>query len=192
MSEGYRVSRQNGNPGLGTITDASGAAVPNAQITCTETNTGVNRKAVASDVGTYVFSGLPPGVYSVAVELAGFKKEVRSRVEVQVNQTARVDMTLQPGAVTETLTVTGEAGLLQTDRTDTNQKIETAALGELPISTPGGRNFQVLLNLVPGTSPAAFNHSQFFNDRRAAARHRPQWPPRAGSVSKLRPDSQTT
>ena len=156
---------------LGTITDSSGAAVPNVQITCTETNTGVNRKAVTSDVGTYVFSGLPPGVYSVAVELLGFKKEVRSRVEVQVNQTARVDVTLQPGAVTETLTVSAEAGLLQTDRSDTNQKIEAAALADLPISTPGGRNFQVLLNLVPGTSPAAFNHSQFFNAQSSLSTH---------------------
>jgi Carboxypeptidase regulatory-like domain len=156
---------------LGTVTDSSGGAVANAQVTIKEANTGISRTTKTGDAGNYVFSDVPPGSYSVNVELAGFKKEVRSGVNLQVNETARIDLTLQLGNVTETVTITGEAALLQTDRSDTNLKVEENALANLPISTQGGRNFQVLLNLVPGTSPAAFNHSQFFNAQSSLSTH---------------------
>src|SRR6516225_1883733 len=96
---------------LGTILDSSGAAVPGAQVTSTETNTGLNRKTATSEAGTYVFSDLPPGVYSVSAERPGFRKEVRTGVSVQVNETARIDFTLEPGNVSETVTITAEAGL---------------------------------------------------------------------------------
>jgi hypothetical protein len=156
---------------LGTVTDSSGGAVANAQVSIKEANTGITRTTKTGDTGNYVFSDVPPGSYSVTVELAGFKREVRSGINLQVNETARVDLTLQLGNVTETVTITGEAALLQTDRSDTNLKVEENALANLPISTQGGRNFQVLLNLVPGTSPAVFNHSQFFNAQSSLSTH---------------------
>ena len=156
---------------LGTITDSTGAVVPNAQVTITETNTGVSRAAKTGEAGNYVFSQIPPGTYSVSVEVAGFKKAVRAGVNVAVNTTARVDLTLEPGTVTETVTVSSEAPLLQTDRSDTNIKVEEKALADLPVSTQGGRNFQVLLNFVPGTSPAGFSHSQFFNAQSSLSTH---------------------
>src|SRR5262249_34612992 len=69
----------------------------------------------------------------------------------------------QPGAVTEVINVSAEVAILQTDRSDVSVKVEEATLANLPISTQGGRNFQSLLNFVPGTTRAFFSHSQFFN-----------------------------
>ncbi len=146
---------------LGTVTDASGATVPGAKVSITEQNTGVGRSAVTTSAGYYAFSDLPPGVYTVTVEQQGFKKAVRQNVEVLVNSTMRVDQQLQTGDVTETVSVTAEAPLLQTDRSDTGRKIETQQLADMPLGT--NRNFQNLLNLVPGTTRAFRPHSVFFN-----------------------------
>jgi hypothetical protein len=156
---------------LGTVTDATGASAPGAKVTITETNTGVSRNAPTNENGSFTFPDLPPGRYSVTVELQGFKTVVRPGVDVLVNSTARVDLALEPGSVNERIDVTAESPLLQTDRSDTNTKVDEAAMANLPISTQGGRNFQVLLNLVPGTSPAAFNHSQFFNAQSSLSTH---------------------
>ncbi len=80
-----------------------------------------------------------------------------------MNTTIRVDLQLQPGSVSESIEVTAAAPMLQTDRSDTGRKIEEVTLENLPVSTPGSRNFQVLLNLVPGTTRAFRPHSEFFN-----------------------------
>ena len=148
---------------LGTITDASGATVPNAQVSLTETNTGVSRSTATGEAGNYVFADLPPGTYSVAVELTGFKKAVRGGVDVLVNTTVRVDLTLQPGNISEVVNVVAEVPMLQTDRSDVGVKVEEAQMANLPLATPGGRNFQALLNFVPGTTRAFRPHSEFFN-----------------------------
>ncbi|MGH9722099.1 MAG: carboxypeptidase regulatory-like domain-containing protein, partial [Bryobacteraceae bacterium] len=148
---------------LGAITDSSGASVPNAQVQLKEANTGLAREMHTSDAGTYVFANLPQGTYSVSVEVQGFKKGLREKVDVLVNTTVRVDLTLQPGNVTEVVMVTAEVPLLQTDRSDTGTKIEEKTLANLPVSTRGGRNFQSLLNFVPGATRVTFEHSEFFN-----------------------------
>src|ERR1022692_4286633 len=84
---------------LGTVTDSSGAVVPNAKITLTETNTGIIHSATANESGNYSFPELPPGKYSVTVEQAGFKKESRADVDVEVNSVVRINVSLQPGNV---------------------------------------------------------------------------------------------
>src|SRR6185437_6925875 len=147
---------------LGTVTDASGASIPNATITITETNTGVSRTAKTNESGNYTVPDLPPGEYSVTVESTGFKKETRPQVDLIVNTSRRVDVQMQPGNITESIEVTAAPPPLQTDRADTGAKIETVQTANLPIGT--NRNFQNLLNLVPGTTRASFQHSQFFND----------------------------
>ena len=139
---------------LGTINDSSGAAVPGAKVVITETNTGVSRTATTNQSGNYTFPDLPPGTYTVSVEQPGFKKTSRAGVDVLVNSAVRVDLTLQPGEVSETIDVTAEAPMLQTERADTGRKVETKQIEDLPVSTQGGRNFQALLNLVPGTTKA--------------------------------------
>lgn len=146
---------------LGTITDASGAAVPGAKVVATEANTGVSRSTLTTQTGYFAFPDLPPGTYNVTAEFTGFKKGVRNNVDVLVNSTVRADMQLQPGDVTESIVVVDSAPLLQTDRSDTGRKIETQVLADMPLGF--NRNFQALLNLVPGTTRAFRPHSVFFN-----------------------------
>src|SRR6266566_4876118 len=128
---------------LGSVTDSSGAAVANAKVTLAETNTGISHTSQTNDSGNYVFPDLPPGI------------------DVIVNTTERVDLVLQPGNVTDTITVQAESPILQTERADTGRKLETVLTENMPLGT--NRNFQNLLNLVPGTTRATFQHSQFFN-----------------------------
>jgi len=148
---------------LGTITDASGAVMPNAKVVITDQNTNVARATQTTEAGYYAVPDLPPGEYSVAVEVTGFKKAIRGNVTVQVNSTVRVDLQLQPGQITESIDVTAELPLLQTDRTDTGRKFETRQISELPLAF--NRNFQSLLNLVPGTTRGYRPHSVFFNSQ---------------------------
>ncbi len=146
---------------LGTATDSSGAVVAGAKVTATEMKTGVNRSTATNDSGNYEFADLPPGQYEVAAEKQGFKKAVRAGVDVVVNTDTRVNLTLEPGAVTERVVVTSETPILETDRADTGRKIEERQVEDLPLGF--NRNFQGLLNLVPGTTRAHREHSAFFN-----------------------------
>ncbi|MDQ1473434.1 MAG: hypothetical protein QOJ99_4914, partial [Bryobacterales bacterium] len=146
---------------LGTVADSSGAVIANAKVTITETSTNSVRSAQTNDSGNFTFPDITPGTYSVAGEAAGFKREIRPRIDVVVNTSTRVDMQLQPGNVNESIEVTDVPPALQTDRADTGRKIETVQTENLPVGT--NRNFQNLLNLVPGTTRASFQHSQFFN-----------------------------
>lgn len=146
---------------LGTVTDASGAVVPGAKVTITETQTDVAHAVTTNESGNYLVPNLPPGMYAVAVEATGFKKETRKNITLLVDTNTRVDVQLTPGSITETVEVTGAPPLLQTDSASTGEKIETMTVANLPMGV--NRNFQSLLNLVPGAAPVTFQHSQFFN-----------------------------
>jgi len=148
---------------LGNVTDTSGAAVPGATVTARETQTNVNRTAVTNETGSYTFSSLQNGVYAVEAELQGFKKVLREGVEVKVNTTIRVDLKLEVGQLNETVQVAAETPLLQTDRTDTGRIIESKMVSELPLTF--NRNFQSLMQTVPGVSRPHREHSQFFNSQ---------------------------
>ena len=147
---------------LGTVTDVSAAVVPTAKVTITETNTGVSHTGLTNESGNYLFPNLPPGDYSVTVEANGFKKETRPGINLLVDTQTRADFQLSPGAITETVEVTGAAPLMQTDTASTGQKIESEVLHDQPLIS-SNRNFQGLLNLVPGVAPVQEQHSQFFN-----------------------------
>jgi Carboxypeptidase regulatory-like domain/TonB dependent receptor-like, beta-barrel len=146
---------------LGTVTDSSGAAVAGVKVAITETNTGIGRTSETNESGNYVFPDLPPGTYRVTAEQAGFKRASRAGIDLIVNTTERVDLVLQPGNISETVTVEAEIPILQTERADTGRKLETVLTENVPLGT--NRNFQNLLNIVPGTTRATFQHSQFFN-----------------------------
>src|ERR1700674_1495034 len=130
---------------LGTVTDVSGAVVANAKVTITETNTGISRSAETNSSGNYSFPDLPPGQYTVSVEMPGFKKEAKTNIDLLVNTSTRVDLQLQPGNVSESIEVTAESATLRTDRTDTSRKMEKELVEDAPLGT--NRNFQGLLNL---------------------------------------------
>jgi hypothetical protein len=146
---------------LGTVTDSSGAVILEAKVRILETKTGLVRTTVTNSSGNYEFVDLPPGQYEVTVEEHGFKKAVRTAIDVQVNSDVRVNVTLQPGAADQSIEVVAQTPLLETDRADVTQKIETKQVTDLPLGT--NRNFQNLLNLVPGTTRAHREHSTFFN-----------------------------
>ena len=146
---------------VGTVTDSTGASVPGAKITIQELSTGISRDTVSNESGNYTFPDLTPGTYSVVVAANGFKKETRSSIDVVVNTTTRVDLALQPGSATETVTVTTAPAILQTDRADVSTNLESHTLQTMPVSV--NQNFQSLLTLVPGVGPPVFQHSQFFN-----------------------------
>ncbi len=148
---------------LGNVLDESQSGVPGATITATETSTGISRTGVSNATGYYIFTNLPAGTYRVDGELAGFKKFVREGVEVQVNSTVRVDVSLSVGALTESVTVAAETPTLQTDRTDTGRIIEGSQIAQMPLGF--NRNFQGMLITVPGASRPFRPHSEFFNSQ---------------------------
>ena len=148
---------------LGNITDSSGAAVPGVSVTATEVQTNVSRTTVSNEAGHYTFSSLPNGKYTVSSELQGFKKVIRPNVEVEVNTTIRVDMTLEVGAMTEAVNVMAESPVLQTDRTDTGRILDSKFISEMPLTF--NRNFQSAMVMVPGSTRPHREHSAFFNSQ---------------------------
>jgi Carboxypeptidase regulatory-like domain len=134
---------------VGTVADASGI-VPGASVTIREMNKGTSMSYVTDDTGAYVASFLVPGTYAVEVNVAGFKKSVREGIVLQVNQRARVDITLEIGRIEETTTVVSEAPIVRTDSSEVGTVIEERAIKELPLN---GRNFATLVYLTPGITP---------------------------------------
>src|SRR5271154_4605649 len=117
---------------IGTVTDASGAAVPSAKVTITEMNTGISHTVMANGSGNYTLADIPPGRYQVAVEMTGFKKELKDNIDVVVDSTARIDVQLQPGSVSETVEVSATAAVLKADRADITTTIPQVAVDDLP------------------------------------------------------------
>lgn len=135
---------------LGQVTDASGAAVPGATVTVTNTGTKEKRSATADERGGYEVLALNIGEYEVSVEQAGFRRETIRGIVLVVGQRARVDMKLEVGQVTQEVTVQGAAPLLSTDDATLGQLIDERKIRELPI--PGKRNMYMLALLGAGMS----------------------------------------
>src|SRR5690242_11677235 len=148
---------------LGTVTDSTGAVVASAKLTITEVKTGVVHSTTTNESGNYEMPDLPPGLYEVAAEKEGFKKALHKDVEVLVNTDTRINLVLEPGGTQETVVVTAEIPVLQTDRADVSAKIESQQVTDLPLGN--NRNFQNLVNLVPGATRAHRVHSEFFNSQ---------------------------
>src|SRR5215831_11644619 len=148
---------------LGTITDSSQAVVSGAHISITDVNTNFHRTEITNEEGFNVFANLDPANYRLEAEHPGFRKVIRAGVDLTPNTTARIDMELTPGAVSEVVDVTAEAPLLQTDRTDTSAKIADQQLGTMPLLN--NRNYQNLLLVVPGVQRAYRSNSAFFNSQ---------------------------
>jgi hypothetical protein len=133
----------------GNVTDASGAAVTDATITLTNTDTNAVRTAKSNTAGIYDFTSLPTGNYTLRAEMQGFAAEVHSGIVLQVGQVARFDIGLKVGNVSETVEVVGGAPVLETESTSVGTVIENARIVELPLN---GRNFLALTALTPGVS----------------------------------------
>lgn len=132
----------------GTVTDSSGAAVKGAKITVTSQETGASQDVTTGETGFYSVAHLAPGLYTVAASLAGFKTKVTKDVQVAAEAASGVDVVLQPGAVTEQVTVSGETvGLLQTEDASLTGTITKQQVEDLPQFR--GDPFE-LLRLTPG------------------------------------------
>jgi outer membrane receptor protein involved in Fe transport len=133
----------------GSVADATGASVPAAQVTASNQETGVERSAETNEGGVYTIPFLAPGTYSIVVNKEGFHAALRENVRLEVNQIARLDFSLEIGAVTETVEVTGTAPALESDSSSIGQVIEQKAIVDLPLN---GRNFVQLAILGPGVT----------------------------------------
>jgi len=135
----------------GTVTDPTGAVVPGVQVTATNTDTKVQTNATTNDVGLYTILNLPIGGYTVAFSKQGFKTYDRSGITVAIAQVVHLDATLNVGAVTESVTVTAEAGILQTRQTELSTTMKSQVVTNLPISVSGGRRLELFAYyIVPG------------------------------------------
>jgi hypothetical protein len=142
---------------VGNVADTSGAAVPGATVTLINMNTNLARETTTGTEGAYRFVNVVPGTYRIRVVLTGFKEYVREGVPISTNAVARVDISLEVGAVTESVTVQSEVSLLQTDSGSVQSELKSKEVTSLPLGSY--RNYQELLNLVPGTTPAVFQNS---------------------------------
>src|SRR5271169_5427916 len=133
----------------GLVTDPNGSIIVGATVTITNSQTNVARRTTTNSAGNYAFPALLPDVYSVRVEMRGFKGEVREGVELQVEQIARIDFHLQVGSVTQTVEVTGGAPLLTTEDATVGTVIDHDRIVEMPLN---GRSFTQLIALSPNVA----------------------------------------
>src|SRR5580658_1964264 len=155
----------------GTISDPAGAVVPNAPIEAKNVATDAVYQAATSATGNYTIAQLPAGTYDLTVTVAGFKKYIRTGIVVEVCGSDRIDVALEVGCPTESVTVNAETPMLKTESTEVSYNIPTATLDDLPILTLGGapygfgnttglgniRNPLAALQLLPGADFATDN-----------------------------------
>ncbi|MGH8245890.1 MAG: carboxypeptidase regulatory-like domain-containing protein, partial [Gammaproteobacteria bacterium] len=134
----------------GTIRDSAGAVVPGASLTLVNVNTNEKRTQSSKEDGGYLFALVPPGSYRFEVEHAGFKRFVRSNLAVEVQHTAVIDVTLEVGAITESVQVTAETPLLQPTTSSLGQVVDNHKIVEYPLA---GRNTFALITLTAGAQP---------------------------------------
>jgi Carboxypeptidase regulatory-like domain/TonB dependent receptor-like, beta-barrel len=152
---------------VGHVSDPSGAAVPGAKVSLTNQGTNTETSATTNSSGDYTFSTIVAGTYTLQISQQGFQAYRRTDVPVTINSVSRADVTLTLGAVTQTVEVTGERPLLQTDTSEVHANIDAPALTNLPV--PLGRNYQQLYRAQPGFSPPGNSHSYPTNPARALA-----------------------
>lgn len=157
----------------GTVTDSSGAAVPNAKVTLINTDTNVPRQTATTAGGAYNFAAVLPGMYKLTVEAPGFHTYVQTGLQLQVNLPATTDVRLQVGEVTQTVEVKGQAPLLNQTNASLGQTMGTNAIENLPLDQ---ENTVLLLSLQPGVM---YNGQNLLTD---------DYDTRAGSVNGERSD----
>ena len=151
----------------GVVKDGQGAFIPGATVTVVNKDTNLTRDTVSNEEGIYTLTNVLPGPYDVKVTLAGFREAVRTEVPVTIGQISRVDITLEVGALSESITVTSEAQLLQTDKADVHTELKSSEITSMPLNR--FRNYQALMSLVPGTTPMNFGNAETDTPARSLA-----------------------
>ena len=141
----------------GQVVDASGAAISGATVTATDVGTGLKVNATSSDTGVYRVAPLPPGTYSLSVQANGFSNYLQNGITINVDTPATQNVTLQPGDVQETVSVTANAELLNTTSGSLGQTIDATAVTQLPLN---GRSPATLVFLAPGMTSGGNTYNQ--------------------------------
>jgi hypothetical protein len=144
ISSAARLSAQTAGQISGHVADPTGAAVPGVAITLTNVGTAAERSTVTTDAGDYLFPDVPPGIYNIEAKHQGFKTESSKNIELDVQQSLRLDFQLQVGQVTQTVTVEAIGELLQAENATLGTVVENQAVNELPLN---GRNYLSLVQL---------------------------------------------
>lgn len=141
----------------GAVQDSGGALVPGATITVRNTGTAQELTARTNDVGSYTFSNLIAGTYDLTITANGFRPVTKRGLPITVNTVRREDVALEIGQVTESVLVEASQVSLQTDKTDLHSELSSKELVNLPL--PRYRNYQSVINLIPGATPGRFQNS---------------------------------
>ena len=142
---------------IGTVSDQSGAVVPKATVTISNAQTGQIRETTTDSEGRFSLQNVQPGTYEMKVSSAGFRTMARTNVAISINTVTRVPVELEVGQVADQVTVEGAAAALQTDKTDVHVELGETQVRNLPL--PRYRNYQSLINLVPGATPGRYQNS---------------------------------
>jgi hypothetical protein len=150
---------------LGTVTDASGGAIAGATVIVTDVDRNFPRTLTTGQSGEYNAPNLLPGNYKVRAEAKGFKAYERSGVILEVNGEIRVDLTMQPGEVSQTITVNESVPLVETTNAELGATLQASIIADIPLN---GRNFENLLQLNPGVTiyPGGSGFTQSANGQR--------------------------
>ena len=155
---------------VGTLKDSTGAVVPGAKVTLTNTATGVTNEKTSDANGSYEFFTVRPGAYVITAEKAGFSIALVDNIQVTVGARQRVDLSMAVGQLTEKVEVSASAVLLQTDSSDRSQVITGEQTRALPLN---GREYSALALLSPGRAPVGAEHRRLHAARRLVQRQRP-------------------
>lgn len=136
----------------GTVEDSSGSVLPNCEVTVVDNSTGVRMSTHTTDAGNYNVPQLPPDTYTVQAECSGFKKAVQENVLVQVAEVVGLDLKMEVGQVTESVTVSASAALLQSETSQVATVVNPKAYTDLPLSSSGARSSEAFMFLSPGVT----------------------------------------
>ena len=158
LSLGTLFAQSDRSTVTGTLSDPAGAVVATAPVTARNLDTGGEYQTASTATGNYTLSELPVGRYELSVALAGFKRFVRQGLEIQARQTYRIDIALEVGSASESVTVTEAAPLLKTESGELGQNVTSNSLNSLPVlgigagaaSNSGIRNPMAVTQLMPG------------------------------------------
>src|SRR5579863_7041379 len=144
----------------GRVTDPSGASIVGAKVNAKDLDRGVDWPTVSNQDGIYAFPRVPPGRYELKVEAQGFKTYINPQIGLELNQRARVDVAMQVGAISESVSVTGEAPVLQTDTTQVGAVMDAIAIDNTPLISRNPVALTLLTAGVQTTDPSSFNNGQ--------------------------------
>ncbi len=149
---------------LGTVVDATGAAVPGANVDIHSAATGVSYRTTTNNSGNYTQTDVQPGSYTITITKTGFQKYVQQNVAASVSQSTRVDASLQVGTEAQEITVSSAPPAIETDRADVQTNLSAGQIASLPVAN---RNFTNLALLTPGSVINTYQHAPSENPQQS-------------------------